>query len=41
MQHGSTSIALGLFVICFSGKNLFPVGILIVPLQALLLTVIE
>jgi len=41
LQHGSTSIALGLFVICFSGKNLFPVGILIVPLQALLLTVIE
>ena len=41
LQHGSTSIALVLFVICFSGKNLFPVGILIVPLQALLLTVIE
>ena len=41
LQHGSTSIALVLFVIFFSGKNLFPVGILIVPLQALLLTVIE
>ncbi|MCH2203632.1 MAG: hypothetical protein MK102_16815 [Fuerstiella sp.] len=38
LQHGSTSMAMGLFLICFSGKNLFPLGIVVVVLQSLLLT---
>ena len=41
LQHGSTSVALGLFLVCFSGKDLFPLGIIVVVLQALLLSVIE
>ena len=41
LEHGSTSMALLLFVICFSGSNLFPVGMLVVLFQALLLTLVE
>jgi hypothetical protein len=41
LEHGSTSMALLLFVICFSGSNLFPVGVLVVLFQALLLTLVE
>ena len=41
LQHGSTSVALVLFLVCFSVENFFPVGILVVLLQSLLLTVIE
>ena len=41
LQHGSTSMAMGLFLVCFSGKNLFPLGIVVVVLQSLLLTVLD
>ena len=41
LEHGSTSMALLLFVVCFSGSNLFPVGVLVVLFQALLLTLVE
>lgn len=41
LQHGSTSIALVLFLTLFSGTNLFPMGIVVVLFQALLLTVLE
>lgn len=41
LQHGSTSMALVLFVLCFSGDQLFPVGILVVLFQSLLLTIVE
>ena len=41
LQHGSTSMALVLFVLCFSGDHLFPVGVLVVLFQSLLLTIVE
>ncbi len=41
LQHGSTSIALVLFVLFFSGRHLFPLGVLVVLFQSLLLTVVE
>ena len=41
LQHGSTSTALVLFVLFFSGRHLFPLGVLVVLFQALLLTVVE
>ncbi|MBI82835.1 MAG: hypothetical protein CMJ81_06540 [Planctomycetaceae bacterium] len=41
LEHGSTSMALLLFVVCFSGRNLFPVGVMVALFQALLLTLVE
>ena len=41
LEHGSTSMALLLFVVCFSGSNLFPVGVIVALFQALLLTLVE
>ena len=41
LEHGSTSMALLLFVVCFSGENIFPVGMIVVLLQSLLLTLVE
>jgi hypothetical protein len=41
LEHGSTSMALLLFVVCFSGENIFPVGVIVVLLQSLLLTLVE
>ena len=35
LQHGSTSMALVLFILCFSGDHLFPVGVLVVLFQSL------
>ena len=40
-QHGSTSLALVLFLVCLSGTNLFPVGLLVVLFQAVLLTFMD
>ena len=34
-------MALLLFVVCFSGENIFPVGMIVVLLQSLLLTLVE
>ncbi|MDB4679193.1 hypothetical protein OAE79_02530 [Rhodopirellula sp.] len=41
LEHGSTSMALGLFIVCFSGANLVPLGLTVVVLQAFLLTLVE
>ena len=41
LEHGSTSMALLLFLICFSAERLFPLGLAVVILQALLLAVLE
>ena len=41
LQHGSTTMALLLFVVCFSAGKLFPIGIIVVILQSLLLTLVE
>jgi len=41
LEHGSTSMAMGLFLICFSMADLFPVGIVVVLFQSLLLTLVE
>ena len=41
LEHGSTSMALLLFVVFFSGENIFPVGVMVVLFQALLLTLVE
>ena len=41
LEHGSTSLALLLFLICFSGAGLFPIGVIVVLFQSLLLTVVE
>jgi hypothetical protein len=40
-EYGSTSIALLLFVVCFSAGRLFPLGIVVVLLQATLLAILE
>lgn len=41
LEHGSTSVALILFMTTFSGSDLFPTGIIVVLLQSLLLTIAE
>ncbi len=41
VEYGSTSMALVLFVVCFSGDNLFPWGLGVVVMQALLLTILD
>ena len=41
LEHGSTSMALLLFVVCFSGENMFPAGVMVVLFQSLLLTLVE
>ena len=41
LEHGATAMALSLFVVCFSGNNLFPVGMMVGLFQALLLTLVE
>jgi len=41
LEHGSTSMALALFLTVFSEHNLFPTGIIVVMLQAALLTLVE
>jgi hypothetical protein len=40
-EYGSTSTALLLFVVCFSAVRLFPLGIVVVLLQATLLAILE
>ena len=41
IEHGSTSVALLLFLVMFSETNLFPLGIVVVISQSLLLTLAE
>jgi len=41
LEHGSTCMALLLFIITFAGGDLFPIGIAVVFLQSLLLTIVE
>ena len=41
LQYGSTSMALLLFVMMFSGENLLPNGILVVIFQIFLLTIVD
>ena len=41
LEYGSTSFALLLFVMWFSGENLLPNGILVVIFQICLLTIID
>lgn len=41
IEHGSTSVALLLFLLMFSETNLFPLGIMVVIFQSLLLTLAE
>lgn len=41
LEHGSTSMALLLFLVCFASESLFPMGILVVICQSLLLTLVE
>ena len=41
LEHGSTAMALLLFLVLFSGTPLFPIGIVVVIFQALLLTLVE
>ena len=41
LEHGSTSMALCLFLVNFAGSDLFPTGIVVVILQSLLLTFLE
>lgn len=41
LEYGSTSMALVLFILFFSGKTLLPLGILVVLFQSGLLTIVE
>lgn len=41
LEYGLTSMALWLFLICFSAERLIPLGLAVVILQALLLAVLE
>ena len=41
LEHGLTCVALLLFMITFSGGDPFPIGIIVVFLQSLLLTIVE
>ncbi|MBW3543921.1 MAG: hypothetical protein KY476_27040, partial [Planctomycetes bacterium] len=41
LEYGSTSLALLLFLVCFSGQHLFPWGIAVIVFQSLLLTVMD
>ncbi len=41
LEHGSTSMALFLFLVMFSKDNLYPIGIVVVIFQSLLLTIVE
>ena len=41
LEYGSTSFALLLFVVFYSGENLFPFGVFVVLFQILLLTIID
>ena len=41
LEYGSTSMALALFILLFSGKALVPLGILVALFQAGLLTIVE
>ena len=41
ITYGSSSMALLLWVVCFSAEGLFPLGIVVVVLQALLLTILD
>lgn len=41
ITYGSSSMALLLLVVCFSAEGFFPLGIVVVVLQALLLTILD
>lgn len=41
VEYGSTSMALVLFLVCFSGERLFPWGLGVVVMQSLLLTILD
>jgi len=41
LEYGSTSLAMLLFLVCFSGARLFPWGLVVVAIQSLLLTILD
>jgi hypothetical protein len=41
IEYGSTSTALLLFVMCFSAERLFPLGLIVIVMQSLLLTILD